>query len=755
MTAANRTPKPLIGQPAVEPTHVLDYLRVVYKRRWIAAPVFLILFVIGAINALRQIPIFQSHTQLLIESDSPKVARLDQMFQSQGYADDDFYQTQFRILQSRSLAKATIDQLKLWNAPRLGNGPVPKDQISLTGYAWSAVDAVISLAKRPFADDSAPEPAQAAPTPPETESKDGETTAQSMRIDEFLGGLSIVPVRNTRIVEIRYSSTDPVWTAQAANALAKTYIQQNMESKFNSSKEATDWLSDRLAEQRKALEVSEAALQAYKEKNNTVTVADSASNIVVQRLTELNAALTRAKTERINKEALYNQLKVAESTGTLDSFPVVIANDYVQKLRSDLDDLKRRQAVLAQRVADRHPDMINIRSQIESADAKLKLELSKVVDSVNTEYQSALSQEKSLQGALDQQKGEALSQNRKGIEYGVLQRDVESNKQIYDNLMQRTKETGISTELRASNVRVVDRAEVPRGPISPNMRRDVAVSFAGALALAIGLAFLIEQFDNRIRTPQELKANLAVPFLGMVPVTKPKDGSDPMIHNGVQPNFVEAIKTIRTNVLFSSAETGLKTLVVTSAGPGEGKSTIASNLAIALAQAGQRVVLIDADMRRPRVHEVFDILQEPGLSNVLTGNAKMSEAIRKSEVHGLWLLAAGHIPPNPSELLGSPRYADVIGSLDSHFDWAIVDTPPVLAVSDCVVAANNASGVVFVVGSDKTSRSAARAAVEQLGAASTRLIGAVLNNVNLDRHPHYYAAYYRKEYARYYVKSST
>jgi capsular exopolysaccharide synthesis family protein len=750
MTAAQRSPKPLVGQQAVEPTHVADYLRVIYKRRWIVGPVFLILFVVGTVNALRQTPVYQSHTQIMIESDSPNVARLDQMFQSQNYVADEFYQTQYRILQSRSLAKMTIDQLKLWDAPRLGNGPVPKDQISLTGLAWTGVDAVVGMVKKPFAsDESAPVPTA------EPESKAGETGAQSNRIDEFLGGLSVMPIRNTRIVEIRYASTDPAWTAQAANALAKAYIQQNMENKFSSSKEAADWLGDRLAEQKKALEGSEAALQAYKERNGTVSVADSASNIVVQRLTDLNSALTKAKTERINKEGLYNQLKAAESAGSIESFPAVLANDYVQKLRSDLDDLKRQEAVLSQRFGDRNPEMIKVRSQVTSADAKLKLEISKVVDSVSSEYQAALSSEKNLQTALDQQKGEALSQNRKGIEYGVLQREVDSNKQIYESLMARTKETGISSELRASNIRVIDPAEVPRSPISPNVRRDITVSLAGALALALGLAFLIEQFDNRIRTPQELKANLSVPFLGMVPVTKLKDGANPMLHNGVQPNFVEAIKTIRTNVLFSSSEDGLKTLVVTSAGPGEGKSTVASNLAIALAQAGQRVVLIDADMRRPRVHEVFDVAQEPGLSNVLTGNAKMAEAIRKSDVHGLWLLAAGHIPPNPSELLGSPRYADVIASLDSHFDWAIVDTPPVLAVSDSMVAGNAASGVVFVVGSDKTSRAAARAAVEQLQAANAHLIGAVLNNVNLDRHPHYYAAYYRKEYARYYVKSST
>ena len=272
----------------------------------------------------------------------------------------------------------------------------------------------------------------------------------------------------------------------------------------------------------------------------------------------------------------------------------------------------------------------------------------------------------------------------------------------------------------------------------------------------MGLAFGFEHLDNRIKTPQELKANLGIPFLGMVPrLGSAKDAAvNPLLNSGVSANFAEAFKTVRTNVLFSSAEEGMRTLVVTSAGPGEGKSLVASNLAIAMAQAGQRVLLIDADMRRPRVHEIFQVAQEPGFSNVLAGNAKTSEAINKSGTSGLWLLPAGHIPPNPAELLGSKRYSDFVASLRSHFDWVIIDTPPVMVVADASICANQATGVVFVVGADHTSRHAARAAVEQLDAASAHIIGAVLNRVDLVRNPYYYSAYYRKEYSRYYVSAS-
>lgn len=729
----------------------MDYVRVLYKRRWIAIPVFVIVMAFGVLNALREVPLYQGRTQLMIEKDTPNVATLDQMFQSQdGWYNDEFYQTQYRILQSRSLAKRTIDAMQLWNAPRFGNGPAPRASLSLTDLATTAVTKMIALAKMPF---STPQPA--APMPPSLRAAN-ETVAQSARIDEFRGGLEIQPIRNSRLVDVLYTSTDPVFAAAAANAVAKAYIDQNMEMRFNVSKDAADWLSDRLSEQRKALEASEAALQAFREQNGAISVSDSASNIVVQRLTDLNAALTKAKTERINKEALYNQLKAAEGSGALETFPAVLANDYVQKLRADLADLQRQQAQLGERYGERHAEMIKMRTALETADAKLKNELTKVVESVRNEYLAALNEERSLQSALDSQKGEALSQNRKGIEYGVLQREVESNKQIYESLLQRTKETGISSERRSSSIRIIDAAEIPRGPVSPNLQRSFTLSFVASLTLSLGLVFFVEYLDNRLKTPQDLKAHLAIPFLGMVPTVPRGKGAaaNPLLNGTASATFSEAFKTIRTNVLFSTAEEGLRSLVVTSAGPGEGKSIVSANLAVSLAQTGLRVLLVDADMRRPRIHEIFDLPEEPGFSNLLTGNAKASEVIRRSSVPGLWLMSAGHIPPNPAELLASPRYGDFLASLDEHFDWLVIDTPPVLVVADSMIAANQATGVVFVVGADQTARQAARNGVEQLEAANAHLIGSVLNRANVHSNPHYYSSYYRKEYSRYYEARS-
>ncbi len=321
--------------------------------------------------------------------------------------------------------------------------------------------------------------------------------------------------------------------------------------------------------------------------------------------------------------------------------------------------------------------------------------------------------------------------------------------------MQRTKETGISGELKTSNIRVVDPAEVPRRQASPNVRADLIMAGGGGLVLAIVVCFLFEHLDNRIKTPDELKAHLNLPYFGLVPALFEKSDHTPLISSGAPNSFLEAFRVLRTSLLFSSSMAGSRSLVVTSTGPGEGKTLVAANLAVALAQAGQRVLLVDGDLRRPRVHDVFGIPQEPGLSNVIAGTAKASESVKASAVPGLWLMAAGAEAPNPAELLGSKRFNDFSQSLSHNFEWVIIDTPPLMAVTDSAIIAHGTTGVLFVVGAEMTSWFAARRALEQLHNAKAQVIGAVLNRVDLEHHSYYYSHYYRREYASYYQNQST
>jgi capsular exopolysaccharide synthesis family protein len=324
---------------------------------------------------------------------------------------------------------------------------------------------------------------------------------------------------------------------------------------------------------------------------------------------------------------------------------------------------------------------------------------------------------------------------------------------MFELLMQRTKETGLATELKTSNIRIIDAAEMPGGPASPNTPLNLMMGLMGGVGLALGLTFFFEYLDDHIKNPDEVETELGLSFFGMVPALFDSKVADPLIGDDVPATFAEAFRSIRSNVLFSSAEDGPKVVVVTSSAPGEGKTLVATNLAVALAQAAQRVLIVDGDMRKPRIHGIFQYPQEPGLSNVLVGNAKASEAVRSTRVPGLWAMTAGLIPPNPSELLGSKRFKDFVGTLSQHFDWVIIDSPPVMAVTDSALVAHVANGVVFVIGSAMTSRHTARRSLDQLRKSNGKIIGAVLNRVDLKHHGYYYSQYYRKEYADYYVRA--
>jgi capsular exopolysaccharide synthesis family protein len=503
------------------------------------------------------------------------------------------------------------------------------------------------------------------------------------------------------------------------------------------------------------VEASEQALQRYREQTDSVALEDK-QNIVVQKLADLNAAVTRAKTERLQKEAAYQQIQTIQNDrSALDTFPAILANTFIQQLKGQLAELQRQQASLGEKYGEKHPEMIKVRSAIDQTQAKLDGEIGKVVQSIRNEYTAAQAQEKSLVTALEQQKSEAMALSRKGIDYGVLQRDANTNRQMFDNLLQRAKETGVTAELKTSNIRVVDPAEVPRRPVRPNKTLNLLLALFGGSLFAVGLTFFFEYLDNRIKSPEEIKHVLGLPFLGLVPALTDGEGTaNTLLHTGTPTGFAEAFRNIRTNVLFSSAEEGGHSIVVTSTGPGEGKTLCAGNLSIALAQAGQRVLLVDADMRKPRVHSAFGEKAEPGLSNVLVGNAKASEAVRRGPVQNLYLLLAGVTPPNPAELLGSQRFKDFLGTLQDHFDWVVLDSPPVMAVTDASIIAHIAHGVVYVVAAEQTSRHTAAAALEQLETARAKFLGGILNKVHVERHSYYYSHYYRKDYSSYYSNVS-
>jgi len=754
---AQQTPMDLFGAPQRESRPFVDWrnaVRIVRRRVWPAATVAVIVFVAAVVHAFTQVPVYEAKARILIEADRGNPAGLkDPLEEDRSTVTD--YQTQLMILQSRSLARQTMQALGVWNRPIAMKAEMPAERGSFAAFVSAAGDGARSVMSWLW------EPS--ASSQPKTYREPDENGDETTKINDFLAGLRVAPVADTRLVDVYYTSPDAPVSAMYVNAIVTHFIQQNAEAKMTASKEVIEWLNARLVEQRKTLEASEAALHRYRSSHNIVSIGEQAS-LSVQKLTEMTAAVTKAKTDRIEKEAMFKQLEsVKGDRAALESFPAVLANPFVQEARSELLALQRQQQQVAEKFGERHPNRIKINEQVQGADRRLQAEIAKVLTSVRNEFAGARAAEEALDQTLEVQKRDTLSRSGNDVEFVLLQRDAESNRQIWQSLQQRVNEFAVTRERRNSNVSIVDAAEVPKLALAENVRKNLRYGALGAFFLGLCVAFCLEYFDSHVKTPEQIKTELGLPFLGLVPLVNAREvvGS-PLVQAdtaseraGIPPGFGEAFRKLRTNVRLSIPDERTQPLLITSAGMGEGKTVVASNLATTLALSNQRVLIIDADLRRPRLHRVFDLPQEPGLSNLLVGEVVASQVIQKTNIPGLLALTSGTVPPNPSELLESKRFKDFLAQLGQHFDWVLIDSPPVLPVTDAMVLSQIVAGVVLVVSADATPLQAARTAVDQLDVARARILGAVLNRVDLEKRAYYYAQHYREEDERYYTRAAT
>jgi len=719
--------------------HPLDFLGPLYKHKWLGIITFTVIMSGVAFYASTEVPQFQASVELLIQSESPKILAFKEVTE-QGREAVDFYQTQFRLLQSRTLAKRTLDELQLWRHPDFG-GPRPPRAGKPTWrqQAGGAMRTAVAWVQQPFATEDEREPA--APS---------ETVAQTIAINAFLSRLEVSPYRFSRLAEVRFKSTDPALAAEVANTVSRLYIRQQLEFRSTASREATDWLNERIAEQRRAVEESEAAVQAYRAKHGAVSVDDRQA-FVTERLAGLIAATTQARTARLEKEATYRHLSAVTDRKALRSMPAVIGNPRVQLIDGELVALIRQQAQLADRFGDLHPEMVKIQTAIRSAEARLETEIDRIIDAARNDYAAAQTHERSLTSALDVQQRASLGLDQKAIEYGVLVREAESNRQVFESLLQRGKETDVSSELRSSHIRIIDAAEQPLAPLS-RRRETMVVGAASGMLGAFALIFLVEFFDRRVKSPDDLRADLGLHILGLVPAMSKKllKRITGLVSRDAPPRMSEAFRAIRTSIVFALDPDEPRVIAITSPEPGEGKTFVSTNIAVVLAQTGGRTLLIDGDMRRSRVHEVFGERPDPGLSDVLAGKVDWRAAIRQSDVSNLSVMPGGSACENPAELLGSRAFTELLATAGREFEWVLIDTPPVLAVTDACLVANVVSGVVFVVGAEMTGRHVAQAALDQLAGARGRVIGAILNRIDFKRNAYYYSSYSRRDYGEYY-----
>jgi capsular exopolysaccharide synthesis family protein len=702
-----------------------DFLNALVRRRAAAAATFVVVTGAALAYVLLATPRYEASVQLLMEPGQPNVLAFPGLIDD-GTARTDYYQTQYQILRTRSLARTTIAQLDLWSDPELAaaKGPVA---------AW--VDDALSRSRRP-----GDHPAAAAEIATET-------PEQSRAVNAFLDRLTVTLVRNSRLITVTFEAADPALAARVANTLAAAYIDERLRFKQGASKDASEWLALQLGAQRRRVAATDAALQQYREQHGVP--ADDEPHVIVQRVADLNQALTRAKTDRFEKESMYSQLVALAATPTLAAVPAIAASTVLQHLQQQLLELRQREAELALQVGDRHPDLIQVRSNIEARRADLDAEVARRVEVARAELAAANAQEQRLAAALAEQRQAAIALGQSGIEYGVLQQEAAGARDLYAALLQRAKEADVVGQLAATNIRIVDPATVPLAPAYPRTWLILIIAIFAATTLAVGAALALEASDDRVREAADV-SGLGLPLLGILPEVRGghKKRGVVLLTDGEATGFAESLRRISANLLHASHDTRHRTVLFTSAEPGDGKSTTASNIAVALAGRGDRVLLVDADLREPRQHEIFGLSLEPGLATALTERAAFLDVVRQTRVHGVYVASAGAAPKNAADLLGSARLRDAIASAATVFDWVLVDSPPAIAFADAALLAEAVPTVVIVIGAEHSSRDAVRAAMAALDTPDHHVAGAVLSRVDVRRDRSAFGRAYRRAYGR-------
>ena len=576
--------------------------------------------------------------------------------------------------------------------------------------------------------------------------------AQRVAVGYVLANLSIAPVRNSQLVEIAFESADAALAARIANTVALAYIEGQLEGRLEMTQQAASWLTERLDGLRQQLEVSEQALQQYRETNRLVDVGGNVLSVNAAQLEKTTEQLVEARQERARMRTLYRQVEgvSTDAPGALDAAPAVMQNQLIMQLKATEGERLSRLSELSKRYGDKHPAMIQARSELASVQQNIRQEIGKIAESVRRQYEAAQQNERQLEREFASRKNAVQDVNRKQYRLGVLEREVETNRQLYDMFLARFKESDAAEDLQATNARVIDPATAPGAPFKPRRQLIALVAFFLAIAAGVVLAFLRDYLDNTFKSSADVEETLGLPVLGSIPYLRRKKRQDltRLLLDDKNSGFAEALRTLRTGVTLAGIDEPHRSLLVTSAVQGEGKTTVSVDLGLAFSQL-ERVLLIDADMRAPAVSATCGLdPRQPGLADVMAGTASLADCVTKVEGSELHVLPAGIKPPNPLELLSSQRFAQLLESCLSEFDRVIIDAPPAQAVSDPLVLSRQAQGVLLVVRADSTPAPVVQAVVKRLRGHQAPLVGVALNQVNARKSGQYgYGGYYG--YSRY------
>lgn len=731
-------PRPYVGypepQPATQGSSLGDYWRILQKRKWTVILTAAFVLVVVTIATFRMTPLYEATARIAISKEDNDNIRVGDQSAMPDYSFDYNIEldTQAKILQSDTLATQVIEQLQLDKNP---------------GFA----------------------PVRSAPPTSAVGSATGDSKREAQLLDAWRNGLQVNKIQRTRMIEIRFLSPEPKLAAQIVNALSSAYVENNYRTRYESTMQASEWLSKQLNDLQIKVEQSQEALVRF-ERENGIVGLDEKQNTIIAKLNDLNREATAAQADRVQKEAI---LQMAKS-GELDSLPELSANPLIQDFRKQEGDLKRELAQATVQFGPSYPKVIELKKQVDEVDSNLRAEVARIINRKESDYRAALNRERLLQSALASQKSEVSDLNQKAITYVNLKQDADSNRQLYDGLQAKLKEAAVTSGLKSSNVRIVDIARPAQKPAKPNIPRNISLGFLLGLLGGVALAFVMESLDNTIRTPDQVEIVAGLPSLGIIPLslnvksgaaaganmslTKAGgQGNEFSLVTHVRPKSeaAESYRALRTSILLSSIGSAPKVILMTSALPQEGKTTTSVNTGIVLAQRGGRILLVDADMRRPSLHHTFKMRNRVGLSTLLTGSSTMEETIQPSPIlPNLFVIPSGPPPPHPAELLGSEVMKSFLQRWRSEFDHIILDSPPMLSVTDAVVLSVDADAVVLVIRSAQTTKEALRRSRELLAQVNAKVMGVVVNAIDLQSPDSYYYYYGANYGGRYYDESA-
>ena len=743
-----------------------DYWRSVRKNLWLVIGIVVLVTALTAVYMSRQPDVYEALTRVQVDletANNPAIGALkgNPIFLNNPSQDPTYFNTQIQILTSAGLLGRVAKTLDLEHNQAFlhpQGGPKPSLWQSLKRLAGAS-----SNVERP----AQPEENKLRVASPISTDDSAEANRLEPYVEILRSQLTVKPLSETRIIEIRFKHQDPEIAQRVNNMIAQTFVVSNLERKTETSNSAGDFLQKRIAELQGEIRRGEEELINYA-KNHQILTLDASQNTVVDRLTGLNRQLLEAENERKAAEAAYRS---SLTPGALEA-QAESGNTTAAMLDTKLADLKRQRALLLLEYTEKYPEVRDLDKQIAMIEkqAEQTRDRAETVVKVNleTRFRQALQKEQSLKQAFDKQRGETLTQNEAAVNYRIIQQEINTNKTLLDGLLQRSKENDVILAGTPNNIHVVDFASQPKAPVGPKRMQAIGLAALFALLVAVALARFLDYLDDSVRSTQDVENFLRLPALAVIPtIGRPAhrrllarfpgsnrtnghhNGSELLIQESPRSPLAESFRQLRTSVLLAAAGGAPRTLLVTSSQPSEGKTTTVVNTAMTLAQTGAKVLIVDADLRRPRLHSIFDLDNSTGLSGILSSKmteAEMLSMVQFHEESGMYVLTSGRIPPNPAELLGSDQMRGLMAVLSNEFTHIVIDSPPVASFTDGVLLSSLADGVLLVVHGGAASRNIVRRSRQMLTEVGAKIFGVVLNNVDVTRDDYYY----NRNYERYY-----